>query len=110
MTLTDTEKSKIQIFQGLSLNKNQLETIIGRPLADREWRAHNRDYKTIFSQVARHAANVAVRKLKPVRAKPSNEDIELLRVEKQRIKYIPYIEDHKRTFKSIALEASKKLR
>jgi hypothetical protein len=59
MALTSEEKEILKAFSGLSLNKNQVEKIIRRSLTDREWRAYNRDYKAIFSQVARQASNVA---------------------------------------------------
>jgi len=108
MALTSDKKAQLQIFSGISLSKTQVETIIRRSLTDREWRAHNRDYKVIFSQVAQQASNVAARKFKVRNAKPSDENIKLLRIEKERKKYIPYFEDHKKVFQNIAVDAARK--
>ena len=106
MVLTSEEKNSLQAFSGITLNQNQVEIIIKRSLTDREWRAYNRDYKTVFSQVAKQASNVAAKKFKVKNVKPSDEDIELLRIEKEKKKY--GFEDHKRVFKSIALDTAKK--
>ena len=86
MALTSVEMEILKTFSGLNLNKTQVETIIRRPLTDREWRSYNRDYKSIFSQVAKQASNVAARKFKTKKAKPSAEEHELLRREKQQQK------------------------
>jgi len=40
--------------------------------------------------------------------KPSDENIELLRSAKERKKYIPYFEDHKKVFQNIAVDAVRK--
>jgi len=108
MALTSDEKAQLQTFSGLRLNKTQVEIILRRSLTDREWRSYNRDYKVIFSQVAKQASNVAARKFKVRNAKPSDENNVSLRIEKERKKYIPYFEDHKRAFKNIAVDAAKK--
>jgi len=47
MALTSDEKAQLQIFSGLSLNKTQVETILRRSLTEREWKAYNRDYRTL---------------------------------------------------------------
>lgn len=104
MVLTREEKTSLQAFSGLSLNKNQVEIIINRALTDREWRAYNRDYKAIFTQIAKQASNVAAKKLRVKRVKPSDEEIALLREGKLK----PYLEDHKKVFKQVALDTAKK--
>jgi len=108
MALTTDDKNLLKPFSSLSLNKTQVEIIFRRSLTDREWRAYNRDYRAIFSQVAKHSSNVAARKLKVRNAKPSDENIKLLRTEKERKKYIPYFKDHKKVFKNIAVDAARK--
>jgi hypothetical protein len=108
MALSSEEKKTLQTFSSLNLNKIQVETILRRKLTDREWRSYIRDYKQLFSNIAKQAANVATKKFKVKNAKPSDENIELLRIEKQRKKYQPYIEDTKRIFKQVSLEAAKK--
>jgi len=62
MALVSDEKAQLQIFSCLSLNRKQLETVLRRSLTEREWKAYTRDYRAIFSQVAKHASNVAARK------------------------------------------------
>jgi len=108
MALTSDEKAQLQIFSGISLSKTQVETILRRSLTDREWRAYNRDCKVIFSQVAKQASNVAARKFEVRNDKPSDENIKLLRIEKERKKYIPYFDDHKKVFQDIAVDAARK--
>jgi hypothetical protein len=108
MALSSEEKKTLQTFSGLSLNKNQIETILRRTLTDRKWRSYNRDYKSIFNRIAKQAANSATKKFKVKNVKPSDENIKLLRIEKQRKKYQPYIEDTKRILKQVSFEAAKK--
>ena len=59
--------------------------------------------------MAKQASNVAARKFKTKRAKPSAEELELLRREKQQQKMKSYFEDHKKVFKPVAFEAAKKV-
>jgi len=93
MALTTEERKSLQAFKDLKLDKTQVQIIIKRSLTDREWKAYNRDYKTIFNQVAKQAANVALKKFKVKNVKPSDEDIDLLRSEKYQSKIKPYLED-----------------
>ena len=109
MALMSEERKYFQAFLGISLNKAQVEAIIKRPLTDREWRSYNRDYKSIFSQAAKQASNVAARKFKIKTAKPSAEELELLRREKQQQKIKSYFENHKKVFKPGAFEAAKRV-
>ena len=109
MALTSAEKEILKTFTGLNLNKIQIETIIRRPLTDREWRSYNRDYKSIFSSIAKQASNIAAKKFRIKKAKPSADEVEILRLEKQQKKIKPYLEDHKKIFKQIAFEAAKKV-
>jgi len=108
MTLTCDDKARLQTFSGLSLNRKQLETILRRSLTEREGKVYNRHYRAIFSQVAKHVSNVAARKFKVKNAKPSDENIELWRSAKERKKYIPYFENHKKVFQNIAVDAARK--
>ena len=109
MALTSAEKEILKTFTGLNLDKTQVETIIRRSLTDREWRSYNQDYKSIFDQVAEQASNIAAKKFRTKKAKPSAEEIEILRLEKQRQKLKPYFEDHRKVFKPVAFEAAKKV-
>jgi len=104
MTLPSDDKFRLQTFPGLSLKRNQVETIIGRSLTERACNAYNRDYKAILTQVAKQASNVAGRKLKIRIA----EHIKLLRIEKERKKYFLYVDDHKKIFQNIAVDAARK--
>ena len=38
MGLSESEKNKLQAFTDISLNKNQIEVIIGRTLTKSEWK------------------------------------------------------------------------
>jgi len=108
MALTSDEKARLQTFSSLSLNRKQLETILRRSLTEREWKAYNRDYRAIFSQVAKHASNVAARMFKVSNVKPSDDNIKSLRIEKERKKYILYFDDRKKVFQNIAVDAARK--
>ena len=55
---------------------------------DREWRAYSRHYKAKFSQVAKHASHFAASKFQTKKVKPSEDNIELLRIEKERNTFI----------------------
>jgi len=103
MALTSDEKAQLQTFAGLSLNRKQLETILRRSLTNREWRAYNRDYKLIFSQVAKQASNVAARKFQVRNAKPSDENIKLLRIEKERKNTFHTLKITRKYFKTLQL-------
>jgi len=66
-----------------------------------------RDYKVIFSQVAKQASNVSARKFRLRNSKPFKANIELLRFAKEQKKYIPYFEDHKERLKNLHLMQQK---
>jgi len=108
MALTTEERKSLQAFKDLKLDKTQVQIIIKRSLTDREWKAYNRDYKRIFNQVAKQAANVALKKFKVKNVKPSDEDIDLLRSENYQSKIKPYLEDSKRVFEEVAIGAARK--
>src|SRR6476469_3965254 len=62
MGLSESEKTKLQVFNNISLSKNQTEVIIGRTLTNSEWNSLNKDYKKIFTQIAKQTATVAKHK------------------------------------------------
>ena len=107
MALTSEERETLKAFASLTLNKNQVEIIIKRALTNREWKAYSRDYKATFNNIAKQAASVAAKKLKVKNVKPSDEVIEVLRNEKYIRKIQPYLEDSKKVFKEVAIEAAK---
>jgi len=83
MALTSDEKVQLQKCSALSLNRNKRETILRRSLTEREWKSYNHDYRAIFSEVAKHASNVAARKFKVRNVQPTDESIKFLRIEKE---------------------------
>ena len=107
MALTQAERNSLQVFKGINLNRNQVEIIINRALTDREWKVYNHDYKPIFKNIAKQAANVAEKKFKIKKVKPSDDEIERLRSEKYRRNIKPYLDDSRRVFREVALEAAK---
>src|SRR6476469_4978701 len=62
MGLSESEKTKLQLFNNISLSKKQTDAIIGRTLTNSEWKLLNKDYQKIFVQVAKQTANVAKQK------------------------------------------------
>ena len=72
MALTSADKN-FETFSGLNLNKTHVETIIRRSLTDHEWRSYNRDYKSLFSLVAKQASNIAAKKFKTKKVKLSHQ-------------------------------------
>ena len=82
MGLSQYEKEKLVAFSNIQLDRNQTEIIIGRKLENSEWKKINRDYKKIFSALARQDANVGKRKnrLKEITRKSSKGNIRQARL------------------------------
>jgi hypothetical protein len=106
MALTNAEKEKLKtfasLFNVLNLNREQVEAVISRSLTTREWKSCNRDYKLIFSQVAKQAKNVAAKKFKVKKFKPSESDLEVLRFKKHQAK-------HREVFKKVFMKRQKRI-
>ena len=62
MALTREEIRRLQIFGELRLDRRQVETILSRSLTDREWKSYSKDYRTLFTKVAKQAAQKAEKK------------------------------------------------
>ncbi len=60
MGLPNEEQKKLDLFKNFKLDRNQTETIIGRKLNNTEWKQLKpKDYKKIFSPIARQVAKAA---------------------------------------------------
>jgi len=59
MGLTEIEKSKLQLFSNVKLDRQQTETVIGRKLTNKEWKVISKDYRKIFTPIAKQAAKIA---------------------------------------------------
>ena len=87
--MNEAEKTKLQLFNNIKLDRRQTEIIIGRNLTNREWRTINKDYRKIFKPIAVQTAKAALKKRY---LKPTKEPSEYL----------------KRTFQNIAAQAAKR--
>ena len=59
MGLSEEEKNKLQIFSKIKLDRNQIDVILGRQLTNAEWKSMTKDYRKIFTPIAKQAANTA---------------------------------------------------
>jgi len=62
MGLSQDEKNKLKLFSNLKLDRTQTETILCRQVTNQEWKSINKDYRKIFTPIARQAAKIAARK------------------------------------------------
>ena len=71
MGLSEEDRTKLKAFSNVILNRNQIDIILGRQLTNAEWKSMTKDYRKIFTPIAKQAANIANRKgyLKPNYAK-----------------------------------------
>ena len=53
-----------ELFDVETLSRKQVDKILKRNVTDKEWKNYNKDYKSIFSQIARQAAKVGKKKLR----------------------------------------------
>ena len=45
MGLTNEEINKLNFFNNIKLDRNQVETILNRKLTNREWKLYSKDYR-----------------------------------------------------------------
>ena len=62
MALTEAEKTKLELFKSINLNRVQTEALIGRKLANVEWKSISKDYRKTFKPIAIQAAKTATEK------------------------------------------------
>ena len=53
-----------ELFDVETLSRKQVDKILKRNVTDKEWKNYNKDYKSIFIQIAKQAAKVAKKKLR----------------------------------------------
>jgi len=67
MDINKSERKLLDEFKELfdvdTLTRKQIDKILKRNITDKEWKNYNKDYKSIFSQIARQAAKVGKRNL-----------------------------------------------
>ena len=72
-----------ELFDVETLSRKQVDKILKRNVTDKEWKNYNKDYKSIFSQIAKQAAKVGKKKLrKKIIVKPPQQEIERIRAER----------------------------
>lgn len=59
MALTKDEKQKLEHFKDINLSRAQIEVILARPLIKKEWCSLSKDYKAVFTPIAKQAAKAA---------------------------------------------------
>ena len=63
MGLSKVEKNKLKIFNNLALDRNQIDTLLGRTITDEEWDKINRDYQRVFIPITKvNLSNMTVMK------------------------------------------------
>ena len=62
MVLSNDERKKLELISSLKLDRNGTELILGRKLSNAEWKSISRDYKKIFTPIAKQAAKLASKK------------------------------------------------
>ena len=87
MEITKEEKKRLDEFKDIAevdtISRKQIDKILKRNITDKEWKNYNKDYKSIFSQIARQAAKVGKKKLrKKIIIKPPQQEIERIRAER----------------------------
>ena len=62
MALTKEENLKLKSFENLNLTREQIDIILNRSLTDKEWKLLSKDYRKIFTAIAKQAAGKAKKK------------------------------------------------
>ena len=73
MGLSEEDKNKLKLFSNLKLDRIQTEALEGREITNREWKSITKDYRKIFTPIARQVAKIAVRKQQPAINKNSEQ-------------------------------------